>query len=31
MGIIGFAEVDTEALAARDESVAQEFDAKRGA
>ena len=31
MGIMGFAEVDTEALAARDEQVAEEFDAKRGA
>jgi hypothetical protein len=30
MGIMGFAEVDTEALAARDEAVAQEFDEKRG-
>jgi len=28
MGIMGFAEVDTEALAARDEAVAQEFDEK---
>jgi len=30
MGIMGFAEVDTEQLAARDEAVAEEFDAKRG-
>jgi hypothetical protein len=29
MGIMGFAEVDTAALAARDEAVAEEFDAKR--
>jgi len=29
MGIMGFAEVDTEALAARDEQVAEEFDKKR--
>jgi len=29
MGIIGFAEVDTEALAERDEAVAAEFDAKQ--
>jgi hypothetical protein len=29
MGIMGFAEVDTEALAARDEAVAEEFDAKQ--
>jgi hypothetical protein len=29
MGIMGFAEIDTEALAARDEQVAQEFDEKR--
>jgi hypothetical protein len=31
MGIIGFAEVDSEALTANDERVAQEFDARRGA
>jgi len=29
MGIIGFSEIDTEALSARDEAVADEFDAKR--
>ena len=29
MGIMGFAEVDTEALAAHDEAVAEEFDAKQ--
>jgi len=29
MGIMGFAEVDTEALAARDEQVAEEFDARQ--
>jgi hypothetical protein len=29
MGIMGFAEIDTEALSARDEQVAAEFDAKR--
>ena len=28
MGIMGFADIDTEALSARDEQVAQEFDAK---
>ena len=31
MGIMGFAEIDTEALAERDEQVAAEFDAKHGA
>ena len=30
LGIMGFAEIDTEALAARDEQVAAEFDAKQG-
>jgi hypothetical protein len=29
MGIIGFAEVDTEALAREDEAVAEQFDARR--
>jgi len=31
MGIMGFAEIDTEALAARDEAVAEEFDARHEA
>jgi hypothetical protein len=30
MGILGFAEIDAEALQANDERVAQEFDARRG-
>jgi len=31
MGILGFAEIDTQALAENDERVAEEFDARRGA
>jgi len=31
MGILGFADIDTEALAENDERVAEEFDARRGA
>jgi hypothetical protein len=31
MGILGFADIDAEALQANDEAVAQEFDARRGA
>ncbi len=30
MGILGFAEIDTQALAENDERVAEEFDARRG-
>jgi hypothetical protein len=30
MGIIGFADVDAEALSAEDERVARDFDARRG-